>query len=255
MLVLSRRQREQISFPNLGIKLKVLSVAGKVVRIGIDAPDDVRVLRSEIEDQSHPIQQKIMGMTREQRHEFRDRLNSASLGLQVLQRRLEGYQSEELESVSNSILEDLAALNRQLGDQQSAQTVAHKNIKHQALIVEDNMNEANLLAELLSLNGYQTHVVRNGLEAISYLEDNILPDVVLLDMNMPEMDGPATIKSIRSKPNLKNIKLIGVSGLDRQEANIELGSGGVNRWFTKPVDVNRLVSEINCELVGAELSA
>lgn len=255
MLVLSRRQHEQVTFPNLGINIKVLRVAGKVVRLGINAPEEVRILRTEIEGTSNQTQQQLLNMSREERHEFCDRLNSVSLGLQVLQRRLEQTQLEELESLSSRILNDLEQLNQQLEIQRAAAKDGTQAQKLQALIVEDNKNEGQLLAELLNLNGYQAEVVTNGYQAIKYLENKIFPDVILLDMNMPEMDGPTTIRSIRSNPDLQNLKLIGVSGLDRQEAGIELGSKGVNRWFTKPVDVNRLVNEINSEIAGGTLSA
>jgi CheY-like chemotaxis protein len=87
--------------------------------------------------------------------------------------------------------------------------------------------------------------VPNGRQAIEYLQQHEQPDIVLMDMNMPEMDGPETI---RSHPALKHLRMYGVSGMEVEDSGVEVGETGVNRWFTKPVDARRLVDELNNEL-------
>jgi two-component system OmpR family response regulator len=101
-----------------------------------------------------------------------------------------------------------------------------------------------LLAQYLELNGYKVQVVPNGKEAIQWLQENEHPDVVLMDMNMPEMDGPETIQQIRSNRHLNSLRLFGVSGLDQEEAGVTTGEDGVDRWFTKPVDARQLIREL-----------
>jgi carbon storage regulator CsrA len=257
MLVLSRRQNESVCFPNLGIKVSVLRSGGKVTRLGIDAPDHVRIVRDELVDPGQPGEwsfpetaPQVAGMNQEQRHAFRNRLNAAGLGLQLLQQRIESGDTDDLESLIYRIFTNLDDLNSQLEQQKQAGTTdsgLNKNPRR-ALVVEDNANEGQLLAEFFRASGYQTEIVRNGLEAIAYLQQHEQPDVVLMDMNMPEMDGAETIRSIRSQPELNQLKLYGVSGLESNEAGVPVGVGGVDRWFTKPVDARRLVSEINREL-------
>ncbi len=254
MLVLSRRQNQDFCFPNLGINISVLRVAGKVVRLGIDAPKDIRVLREELTDSHDQAQQpapRMAGeptMTRQERHDFRDRLNSATLGLQVLQQRLEHGETDDLESLIYRIFSSLQDLNTQIDAQKDRQTAPAETRQPSALVVEDNANEGQLLAEFLRCSGYHTKLVSNGREAIEYLKQHERPDIVLMDMNMPDMNGQETVCSIRKEPELSGLRLYGVSGLESEEAGVAIGEEGVNRWFTKPVDARRLVQELNQEL-------
>jgi carbon storage regulator CsrA len=264
MLVLSRRENETIVFANLGIQVEIVRVAGKVARLGIRAPRDVHVLRGELvsRNDSSPADEQATthsGMNlgtdsaRERRHAMRNRLNKAMLGLQVLQANLEAGQTADLEGLSYKIFQNLQDLNEELQGgtaaekpaERLAERLAEKSISPpRALIVDDNANEAELLAQFLQLNGYATDVAQNGREAISWLQQNELPEVVLMDMNMPEMDGMAAIQRIREDRDLNAVRLFGVSGLEQEEAGFETGDGVVERWFTKPVDARRLVEEM-----------
>lgn len=245
MLVLSRRQHEKISFPNLDITVSVMRVAGKVVQLGIDAPKNIRVLREELANDQRAAKPASTKMNSQQRHGVRDRLNTAMLGVQIVQRRLESGQAAGLELLLTNTLGELQKLNEQLFEDKSALADEPAAGQHRALIVEDNANEAELLAEFLRLSGYEVQVVPDGLQAIAYLQQHAQPDVVLLDMNLPRMNGPETISSIRSQPNLSGLRLFVVSGSDRREVGVEVGSRGVDRWFTKPVNATKLVTEIN----------
>lgn len=263
MLVLSRRQDENIVFPNLGIRICVVRVAGKVVRLGIDAPADVRVLREELADADFAADRGsppdnsacLLAMRKEARHALRNCLNTATLGLHVLQRRIDQGDTLGLDGLILQILDELHAIDSQLEEQKKAEQAQSGGPRHRALIVEDNANESRLLAEYLQMSGYEVHVVENGLQAIDYLQQNELPDVVLLDMNMPQMSGPETIACIRDEPSLRSLKLFGVSGLEQREAGIETGPHGVDRWFTKPVDAQSLVRHLDRELASKLTSA
>lgn len=251
MLVLSRRQNETIVFPKLGIRIVVARIAGKVVRLGVDAPNDVRVFREEAVASPHAQPHRETPMSRQERHAYRNRLNAAMLGLQLLQRRLEAGQTDDVDALIGTIVNRLHEANAQLD--KVADTVPKtepQSHHHHALIVEDNLNEAKLLAEYLRLSGYEVDVVGDGLQALSYLRKHEHPDFVLLDMNMPEMDGPETISTIRSEPGLRDLTLFGVSGADRLELAVDCGPEGVDRWFSKPVDARRLVDEMNRELAA-----
>lgn len=254
MLVLSRRENQRFCFPNLGISVSVLRTAGKVVRLGIDAPKEIRVVREEVMDSCEESQSPVQPMTgnsmtsKEERHEFRNRLNSATLGLQVLQQRLEQDDTDDLESLVYRIFENLQDLNTQLDAQRQRPTDRINTRRPSALVVEDNANEGQLLAEFLRSSGYDAQLVSNGREAIEYLQQHEHPDIVLMDINMPEMDGREMIRSIRNEPEFDGLRLYGVSGLESDEAGVAVGDEGVDRWFTKPVDARRLVQELNHEL-------
>lgn len=109
MLVLSRRQDEKVCFPNLGIEVQVVRTGGKVIRLGVVAPPEVPVLRGEMIPASETAQTSANAKCladkfaeqamRRFRHDIRDRLNSACLGLQVLQRRIDAGRWDDVESL------------------------------------------------------------------------------------------------------------------------------------------------------------
>lgn len=94
MLVLSRRPGQKVVFPGLGITVEVMRSQGSVTRLGIDAPDDVHVLREEVlerraESAGHDAVVAVSPLDRTRRHELKNKLNQLTLKLQLLQRQLE----------------------------------------------------------------------------------------------------------------------------------------------------------------------
>src|SRR5262245_21537559 len=148
MLVVSRRPNDRIVFPKLGITVHVVRVDGKSVRLGIDAPKDVRVLRHEIADRVHDSPEEAEGASEsKRRHEIRNRLNTAMLGLHLVKHKLELGQTspEELEEVIDRVIRELSALEM---DKETSAAVASPSQpqRRTALVVEDNANECELLA-------------------------------------------------------------------------------------------------------------
>ena len=80
------------------------------------------------------------------------------------------------------------------------------------LIVEDSEQAVTVLSRILEAHGYQYQVARNGVEAISAVREN-RPDLVLLDIMMPEKSGIHVLREIKSDPDLKSIPVIVVTGL------------------------------------------
>ena len=78
MLVLSRRVKQKFLFPHLGIKISILGTSGKAVRLGIDAPQNVRVIREELGQALDDIEAfnqsttEMQWMTSQERHDFRN---------------------------------------------------------------------------------------------------------------------------------------------------------------------------------------
>jgi CheY-like chemotaxis protein len=77
------------------------------------------------------------------------------------------------------------------------------------------------------------------------------PDIVLLDMMMPRIDGPAFVRAVRSDPKLQGLSIFALSGMERQDVDIPTGFQGVNKWYVKPVDPKVLVHDVAMYLTDA----
>jgi CheY-like chemotaxis protein len=123
----------------------------------------------------------------------------------------------------------------------------HAEVVHTGviLIVEDNPNESQLLAEILGLNGFQVQTAMDGNQAMLWLETNT-PDVILMDMHMAHCDGPTTIRRIREVERLRSIPIFAVTGASREEIQAEnCGEFEVQDWFQKPVKSQPLMHAID----------
>jgi len=248
MLVLSRRPNEKIVFPHLGITVEILHVKGNSVRVGVDAPTSIKVYRHEVAEQlaatpetppSPPLPPPTMT------HRVRNRLHVAALALHLVQRHLEEGMAQDAENILKMALNEFGALEKELAGGGTAGDSPSQRILRHALLVEDDANESQLLAGFLRMSGFRVDTANDGCDALDYLSSHQRPDVVLLDMHMPRCGGAETISAIRRDPTLRDLKVFAVSGVSRDEANVPIGPQGVDRWFSKPIDPQRLVEEIN----------
>ena len=275
MLVLSRQQDQKVLFPNLGITVEIVGVKGRNVKLGIDAPPEIRILRDEIAHEWDFKQREkaseINGADHAQ-HALKNQLNHIGLMVQVAQKKLEkGLVNEAIEHVE-SALNNLSNLDQSL-QEQPAETIRERpngystqslqtndstgqrsaiptSRKWKALLVENNVNERNLMATILGKSGITVDVVGNGEEAIAYLLANDHPDFVLIGMEMPKLAGAETIEYIRQKLEFSDLAIYGVSRLKRSQANLELGNNGLSGWFAKPVNAGQMIKRILCDALG-----
>jgi carbon storage regulator CsrA len=259
MLVLSRNSGDGITFPDLDLVVEILKVQGKRVQLGISAADTIRVLRSELCEREREMDSKG---TSQRTHSLRNELNSLSISLALaekhLQRgnlqqaeealenvfdRLKSKHGEEAPSVSSSLVREAAPV----------ASVDKRDVRRggKVLVVEDNANESRLLAEILSMHGFEVRTASDGIAAIAALEQET-PDVILMDMHMSNCDGPTTVKRIRENPQLRSIPIFAVSGSDRREIQEEQQSEvEVQDWFQKPVKTQPLLSAIDDLVIQA----
>jgi carbon storage regulator CsrA len=247
MLVLSRKENEKVVFPHLGVALQILRVGGGKVRVGIEAPDDVSVLRYEIAsaEQLAEFSEKLQQSAGEMTHEVRNRLHTALLGLHLAQKQLEKNQHVDAEETIDALIGSLQGLDHELGGHALPEG---NQRRRRALVVEDNSNERRLLAGYLALSGFDVHAVDDGVEALDYLSTHDKPDAVVLDMQMPRLGGAAAVSVMRSDPRFSGLKVYAVSGMDRGELRVPVGPDGVDYWFSKPLDPQQLVERTNAEL-------
>ena len=241
MLVLSRRAEETLVFPNLGIKLSVLKVTGKVVKLGVEAPPDVKVLRSELPVHASDGEGGDSPADEQTLHRLRNELNAVRLGLRLLQTGIEkGVEAPPAEALDR-LIEQAANLDRNVAALEGPD--AERRAKR-LLVVEDADNERSLMANLLAAYGFDVYVARDGLEAIQRLESDPLPDFVLLDVNMPVVDGPATLRQIRGDERLRKLKVYAVTGASSVYCD-DRSTEGWDGWFGKPLDFDRLLAALH----------
>jgi len=249
MLVLSRRPDQQIVFPSIGVSIKLLKVRGAVAKIGIDAPRDLKILRDEVSAKQAEMAQaeQLSKSPPVSNHQLRNQLNSAKLGIHLAQRQMtQGYADKAAETM-DKVVEHFRKADQLMADSNPE--------KRHALLVEDDRNERELLAAYLKSFGYKIETAGNGIEALEYLQEHDLPDVVLLDMAMPVCDGPRAIQQIRETPGMRNLKVYGVSGTDPDDLDVRMGPDGVDGWFQKPLDPAELVNQMRTEFSRSVITA
>jgi len=109
------------------------------------------------------------------------------------------------------------------------------------LLVEDSSPVRNVLAQGLELEGLTVLAAEDGKAALE-LAKRYIPDVVLLDITLPDMDGWAVLEALRADPRLANTRVLVVSGYDEPVRAMRCGADG---FYAKPIDVLTLSEEIH----------
>ncbi|HEY5955396.1 MAG TPA: ATP-binding protein, partial [Polyangiaceae bacterium] len=118
------------------------------------------------------------------------------------------------------------------------------------LIIEDNLDAAQTLREVLELSDHVVEVARDGTEGLLKVR-TFEPDVVLCDLGLPIMDGYAVARQIRADPRLRPTFLVALSGYALQEDIDRSRAAGFDRHIPKPARVEtieKLLSEVPCRL-------
>lgn len=118
----------------------------------------------------------------------------------------------------------------------------------QILVVEDNVEIREAIAQVLRIENYQVYQASNGAEALKIMEI-IIPDLILSDINMPTMDGKELFSIVRQDPKMKAIPFVFLTGISKEESHHSIQELGVEDWVTKPVDTHRLTRTINARLL------
>ena len=120
------------------------------------------------------------------------------------------------------------------------------------LIVEDSRTQAEELRYILGKNDYRVSLAANGKEALNFLQSRI-PDIVVTDILMPEMDGYELCKCIRADERLRELPVILVTSLSEPTDVIKGLEAGANNFITKPYDEKYIISRIEYLVANMEL--
>ena len=111
------------------------------------------------------------------------------------------------------------------------------------LVAEDNNINQMIIYELLTRVGIETDVANNGIEALELLKKGTF-DLVLMDIQMPEMDGLTATEQIRSDPRYDKLPIVAMTAYAGDEHVAESIKAGMNGHLTKPIDTRQLYSEL-----------
>ena len=115
--------------------------------------------------------------------------------------------------------------------------------RHEILVVDDNIDAANSLAALLSQGGHAVDAVHDGQSALDAVARSA-PDVVLLDIGLPDMDGYEVARRIRALPAGRRIRLFALTGWGQAHDKKLALEAGFDAHFTKPADTALLLDRI-----------
>lgn len=121
--------------------------------------------------------------------------------------------------------------------------------KYLVVIVEDEYNISSFVSAVLQANGFDTMVARNGAEAIILITSHC-PDLVLLDLGLPDMDGQGIIENVRG---WSNVPIIVVSARTRERDKVKALESGADDYITKPFGTSELLARIRTALRHVQL--
>jgi CheY-like chemotaxis protein len=128
--------------------------------------------------------------------------------------------------------------------QASVEASVETTVPHRILIADDNADSAESMGMLLRLMGNDVRIASDGLEAVEQAA-SFQPDIVLMDIGMPRLDGYEAARRIRNQDWSRDTLLVAVTGWGPSDDSEEATAAGFDHHFTKPLDpaeLRRLVS-------------
>jgi signal transduction histidine kinase len=138
---------------------------------------------------------------------------------------------------------------QQLANETLAEAAAELNGHCKVLIAEDHADSAECLARMCKSWRHDVRVVHNGLDALAAASE-FLPDVLLLDIGLPGMDGYEVARSLRKQESFDDSLILALTGYGREEDRQRAADAGFSSHLTKPVDpetLRKLLSTHNCK--------
>lgn len=246
MLVITRKSKDSISFPQVGVTVHFIRVQGSAARVGIDAPRDIAIVRGEAEGDDSTaakLREQWLRLPKKVRHEIRNELHSLGIGLHLLREQLKAGLEVEADETFHTIKETISNIdNNEVLRKDSPEPPRAPD--EAVVLVEDNDNEREMLAGFLRIKGHQVVAFSDGGQALEYLNSHDKPAVVLMDMGMPNVDGGTAVRALRSDARHLGMRIFAISGSEPSDNELTIGDDGVNRWFRKPLNPQFLLDAI-----------
>jgi two-component system, cell cycle response regulator DivK len=124
-------------------------------------------------------------------------------------------------------------------------------MKKTVLIVEDNDLNMKLFNDLLEAHGYATLKTADGIEAIELARAH-MPDLILMDIQLPEVSGLEVTKWIKEDETLKSIPVIAVTAFAMKGDEERIRQGGCEAYLSKPISVSKFLETVRAYLGPAD---
>ncbi len=128
------------------------------------------------------------------------------------------------------------------------------NSQGNILVVDDTPANLRVLTQMLTEHGYKVRPVPNGKIALGAIEA-LAPDLILLDINMPEMDGYTLCETLKSNPTTQHIPVIFISALDQIEDKVKAFRVGGVDYIAKPFQLEEVLARVKTHLTLSQLQA
>ena len=122
-----------------------------------------------------------------------------------------------------------------------------ENTTTKIVVIDDNPTMENLLKGLLECN-YEVAVFENGLEALAYLQQGNIPDIIVSDLNTPVLNGYELLVQLKSSSYFSSIPVIMLSAEDSSDVKIKCLKAGAEDFIMKPFNPFELEARINLTL-------
>ena len=111
------------------------------------------------------------------------------------------------------------------------------------LIVEDNELNMKLFRDLLEAHGYQTSGTSNGFEALDLVR-KLRPDLILMDIQLPQVSGLEVTRWIKDDPELRSIPVVAVTAFAMKGDEEKIRQGGCEAYIAKPISVSKFLETV-----------
>jgi two-component system cell cycle response regulator DivK len=112
------------------------------------------------------------------------------------------------------------------------------------LVVEDTDDDLAMVSKILGFHGIQVYVARNGEQCLDMLYD-VHPDLVIMDLAMPGMDGWQTLAAIRSDAHFAGLPIVAATAYYNTDMGDEAHNAGFDAYFEKPLNPRSLVQNLS----------
>lgn len=119
------------------------------------------------------------------------------------------------------------------------------------MVVDDSATMMMSVKETLGMNGFETETAGDGVEALGKLKGGYKPDLIITDINMPNMGGLEFIKNVRTLPGLNFTPILTLTTESEASMREEAKKLGATGWLVKPVEGPALINVIKQVLPGA----